>query len=133
MSAVADPRSVVEQLLATLNAHDTAAGRALYADDARLVAASGRALDLDGLDAMLKVTLSAFPDLRVRVDRWLVEGDTVVTEEVMEGTHSGGFSGVPATGRPVALPLLHVTTVRDGRIVERVAYYDTAGFIRQIT
>jgi predicted ester cyclase len=37
------------------------------------------------------------------------------------------------TGRRVKLPICHVTRVVDGRIVERVAYHDTAGILRQLT
>ena len=127
------PRQVVEQLVETLNAHDCAAGRALYSENARLLAASGHQLDLDGLDRMLQMSLAAFPDLRITVDRWIEDGDTVVTEEVMEGTHTGPFAGLDPSGRPVRLPMVHITRVQDGRIVERVAYHDTAGILRQLT
>ena len=127
------PRQVVEQLVETLNAHDCAAGRALYSENARLLAASGHQLDLDGLDRMLQMSLAAFPDLRITVDRWIEDGDTVVTEEVMEGTHTGPFAGLDPSGRPVRLPMVHITRVQDGRIVERVAYHDTAGILRQLS
>ena len=51
----------------------------------------------------------------------------------MEGTHKGTFAGLSETGRRVRLPLAHVTRVVDGKIVERVAYHDTAGILRQLT
>ena len=131
--AVADARAVVEQLNETINAHDLAAGRGLYAPAVRAIAATGRRLDLDGVDALLQASLTAFPDLHMRVDRWVVEGEVVVTEEVMEGTHLGSFAGLAATGRPVQLRMVHVTRVVDGLIVERVAYHDTAGILRQLS
>jgi predicted ester cyclase len=126
-------RSVVAALNATLNAHDVPGGRLLYATDARLVTAQGRRLDLDGIDAMVGLTLRAFPDLEFTVLRWVEDGDVIVTEEVMEGTHQGEFAGIAPTGRPVRLPMVHVTRVVDGRIVERVAYHDTAGILRQLS
>ena len=129
---VGEPRRVVEQLIETINAHDPAGGRELYAADARLVAASGHQLDLDGLGRMFVMSLAAFPDMRITVERWIEEGDTVVTEEVMEGTHKGPFAGLAPSGRRVRLPMAHVTRVSDGRIVERVAYHDTAGILRQL-
>ena len=110
-----------------------AGGRRLYAADARLVTAQGRRLDLDGIDAMVSVTLRAFPDMRMTVQRWVEDGDVVVTEEVMEGTHRGEFAGMAPTGRRISLPMVHVTRVAEGRIVERVAYHDTAGIVRQLT
>jgi steroid delta-isomerase-like uncharacterized protein len=129
---VADPRSVVEQLLETINRHDAAAGRELYSPDVKAVSAAGRRLDRDGLDAILHTTVAAFPDLEIRVVRWVMDGDTVVTEEVMEGTHLGPFAGLAPTGRRIRLPMLHVTRVSDGRVVERIAYHDTAGILRQL-
>ncbi len=74
---------------------------------------------------MLKASAAALPDLGVTVERWVEAGDTVVTEEVMEATHT--------SGRPVRLPMVHITRVVDGRIVERIAYHDTAGILRQLT
>jgi steroid delta-isomerase-like uncharacterized protein len=129
---MADARAVVEQLVETINAHDTAAGRRLYASQVRAISAAGRHLDLDGVDRILESTETAFPDFHIDVIRWIVENDTVVTEEVMQGTHKGTFAGLGPTGRRVRLPMLHVTRVCDGRIVERVAYHDTAGILRQL-
>lgn len=127
------PREVVERLTEVINQHDPSSGRDLFAADAHLVTAGGRVLTLPGLAQLLHDTVTAFPDMRVRVDRVIVDGDIVVTEEVMEGTHDGDFAGLAPTGKRVALPLCHVTRVVDGRIVERVAYHDTAGVLRQLT
>jgi predicted ester cyclase len=127
-----DPRAVVERLNETLNAHDVKAGRGLYADGARLIPATGRPMDLDGLCRMLEMTLAAFPDLEMQVERWVVQGDTVVTEEVMVGTHKGPFAGLAPTGIGVRLPMTHITRVSKGLITERVAYHDTAGILRQL-
>lgn len=128
-----DPRDVVSQLNDAINVKDLTRCRALYAAGARLVTAAGRHLDLDGLDAVMAAAFGAFPDLSVSITRAVCEGDTVVTEEVMEGTHIGHFAGLAPTGRRVRLPVVHVTRVVDGHIVERVAYHDTAQILRQLT
>jgi steroid delta-isomerase-like uncharacterized protein len=129
---MADARAVVEDLVATLNAHDLPAGTALYATDVRAITAGGRRLDVPGLERMLARTIAGFPDLQVTVVRWVLDGDTVVTEEVMEGTHLGTFAQLEPTGRRVRLPMVHLTRVQDGRIVERVAYHDPALLLRQL-
>jgi steroid delta-isomerase-like uncharacterized protein len=126
------PRQVVEKLHETINGHDPLSGRELFDPDARIVAATGRVMTLAGLARLLTDTATAFPDLQVRVERWVEQGDVIVTEEVMEGTHRGVFAGLAPTGRPVKLPICHVTRVVDGRIVERHAYHDTAGILRQL-
>ena len=127
-------RSVVERLHDTINAHDPTEGRDLFAADARMVTATGRVLDLAGMARLLQDTASAFPDFQVHVERWIVDadGETVVTEEVLEGTHAGEFGGLSPTGRRVRLRGCHITRVVGGRIVERVTYHDTAGVLRQL-
>jgi predicted ester cyclase len=130
---VGDARDVVERLNQALNAKDLPGARRLYAAGARLVTAGGRTIDLDGLDRMLEATFSAFPDLSLTTRRTVCEGDTVATEEVMEGTHVGHFAGLAPTGRRVHLRLAHITRVQDDRIIERAAYHDTAQLLRQLT
>ena len=128
-------REVVERLQETINAHDPAKGRDLFAPDARMVTAAGRVLNLAGMGQLLLDTAAAFPDFTVEVERWVIDadGETVVTEEVLEGTHAGDFGGLSPTGRRVRLPMCHVTRVVDGHIVERITYHDTAGVLRQLT
>ena len=127
------PREVMDKLHETINAHDALRGRDLFDPAARIVTATGRVVTLAGLGQILADTLAAFPDMKVRIERWIEQGDVIVTEEVMEGTHKGTFAGLSATGRRVKLPICHVTRIVDGRIVERVAYHDTAGILRQLT
>jgi predicted ester cyclase len=126
------PRQVVAQLVDALNAHDVGGACTSFAGGARVVLGSGRTVDPTGLADTLRDTFAAFPDLRLDVRRWVVEGELVVTEEVMEGTHKGPFAGLAPTGRRIRLAIAHVTRVVDGRIVERVAYHDTAGVLRQL-
>lgn len=127
------PREVMDKLHETTNAHDASRARDLFDPEARIVTAAGRVVTLAGLARILADTIVAFPDLQVRIERWIEQDDLVVTEEVMEGTHDGVFAGMSATGRRVKLPICHVTRVVEGRIVERIAYHDTAGILRQLT
>jgi len=127
-----DGRAVVEQLIAAINAHDLPACGALFTDDARLVAATGRVLDRDGMGRLLQGTLRTFPDAEVHVKRWIIDGEMVVTEEVLSGTHQGPFAGLAPSGQRVEIPMVHVTRVCNGRIVERVTYHDTAALLRQL-
>jgi steroid delta-isomerase-like uncharacterized protein len=131
---MAAARDVLERLLEALNAHDIEAARRLYSPRARIVTATGRRLDADGYSQMHRKTLSAFPDLLLEITRWVEDDEqhTVATEEVLTGTHKGTFAGLPPTNRPVRLPIAHITRVVDGAIVERIAYHDTAGILRQL-
>jgi predicted ester cyclase len=40
---------------------------------------------------------SAIPDLKMVVEDMIAEGDKVVLRYTLEGTHEGGFFGVPLT------------------------------------
>lgn len=125
-------RQVIEELNEVINRHDLRATRRFFSAGARCVTAGGRELDLQGLGDMLRLTLTAFPDMTLTVRRWVEDGETVVTEEVMEGTHIGHFAGLAPTGKRIRLPMAHIWRVRDGVIIERVAYHDTAGILRQL-
>ncbi len=127
-----DGRATVESLIDAINAHDPDRACGLFADSARVVTATGRLLDRHGIHDLFTTTMHAFPDGQVTVKRWVVEGDVVVTEEVLEGTHDGTFAGMAPSGRRVRIPMVHVVRVDGGRIVERVAYHDTAALLRQL-
>jgi len=89
-------------------------------------------LDVDGQFDLLAHTVGAFPDVQISVQRWVVDAETVVTEELFEGTHKGLFAGLAPTGRRVRIPLVHVSQIAGGRIVDRVAYHDSAAILRQL-
>lgn len=125
-------REVVERLIEAINRRDLESARGLIAEDATVVTAQGRRLDANGLGQLVAATYSAFPDLQISVARWIEDGNTAVSEEVMAATHSGPFAGLAPTGRRVELRMVHIHTVRAGQIVERVTYHDTAAILRQL-
>jgi ketosteroid isomerase-like protein len=56
---------------------------------------------------------------RVTPEDWIVQGDKVVS--------TGRFTAtVKATGRRIDVPIAHVFTVRNGKVVRWVGYADTA-------
>jgi predicted ester cyclase len=76
---------------------------------------------------------TAFPDLHVRIDEQVAEGEKVVTRKTFLGTHGGEFMGVPATARPVAFEVIDILTVRDGRISEHRVVFDQLSIRQQLT
>ena len=72
----------------------------------------------------------AFPDLRVKIDDQIVEGDKVVTRWTASGTHHGELSGgipptprlvgsrrVPPTGKQVTVTGVAIDRIFEGRII----------------
>ncbi len=82
--------------------------------------------------AVVNLFISAFPDMRWTIDDLLSDGDKVVAQTTMTGTHRGDFFGIPATGREVSVAGIHVLTLRDGRIVLHQGVNDDLGLMRQI-
>jgi limonene-1,2-epoxide hydrolase len=66
-------------------------------------------------DGFVRPTFAALPDLRAEVDRWASSGDTVYIEFTMTAT---------VGRRTVRWPAVDRFTLRDGRPVERVSYFD---------
>ena len=127
-----DAVDVLRAFTGAINDHDIPRAKSLLAQDADLRLASGRTLDVDGYARFLQLTMNAFPDLQVEVRRAAYNGDVVIAEEMMTGTHKGEFAGLAPTQRAVSLPMVHVARVANGRIAELVAYHDTAGIARQL-
>lgn len=89
-------------------------------------------LNVTGFKQMLAGLLAAFPDLRFTIEDQIVEGNKVATRWTAEGTNSGPFGEVPATGRRVRVDGLILDRVADGKVVERWEQWDQAGMMQQL-
>ncbi|MBW8886831.1 MAG: ester cyclase [Fibrobacteres bacterium] len=67
---------------------------------------------------ILEVLRKGFPDIRAEILDQIAEGDKVTTRKVLRGTHSGEFLGVAPTGKTVAINVIDIIRLRDGRYVE---------------
>ena len=87
----------------------------------------------DGVKMLFGYLRSAFPDLRVRIDEQVAEGEKVVTRKTFEGTQQGEFLGVAPTGRPISFEVIDILTIRDGRIAEHRVVFDQLALQLQLT
>lgn len=55
-----------------------------------------------------RALVTAFPDLRMKVEDLMADGDKTVARVVATGTHEGDFMGVPATGKKVDIQLIDI-------------------------
>ncbi|WP_416795499.1 ester cyclase [Ciceribacter azotifigens] len=60
----------------------------------------------------------ALSDLKVTIQDQIAEGDKVTTRKTISGVHSGTLMGIPATGRDVAISVIDIVRVEDGRYAE---------------
>lgn len=60
----------------------------------------------------------AIPDLAIDIHDLIAEGDRVTTRKTFHGTFSQDLLGVPATKQRIAIDVIDILVMRDGRIVE---------------
>jgi ketosteroid isomerase-like protein len=60
----------------------------------------------------------ALADLTVVIHDQIAEGDKVTTRKSISGTHNGVLMGIAATGRHIAIEVIDIVRVQDGRYVE---------------
>src|SRR5213596_344138 len=75
---------------------------------------------------------AAFPDGRYVNDNIVAEGDQVVTVGRFQGTHTGAFHGMPATGKRITLTAVHVDRIAGGKIVQHLRMSDPNELLEQI-
>lgn len=76
--------------------------------------------------------LTGFPDLSFDVEHMIAEGEFVVSRSVLRGTHTGNWSGLPPTGKPVSIRMIVIHRVVDGRIAEDWVLVEALGFFQQL-
>jgi predicted ester cyclase len=112
-------------------------GIAKYWDDDIAYEAPG--VSLIGKDARRlaeKVWFDAFPDARINVRSHLVDGDFLLIESTMTGTHTGPLSAngmtIPPTGRKMGGDYAVFLHFRAGKIVKQRIYFDRLKLMQDI-
>jgi steroid delta-isomerase-like uncharacterized protein len=86
----------------------------------------------DGYKQQIQMERSAFPDLTVRVDDRVVEGDKVVTRYTLRGTHDGEFMGIAPTGNTIEVDGFIIDRFEGGKLVESDHLIDSLGLLQQL-
>lgn len=75
---------------------------------------------------------SAFPDLKVSVDRIIAEDDMVSLHWSAVGTNTVAVPGFPGEGRKVSVDGMSFFRFADGKIVEEWSTYDNLTIMKQL-
>ncbi|MBK6636537.1 MAG: ester cyclase [Rhodocyclaceae bacterium] len=87
-----------------------------------------------GLVESEKKSFEAFESFKFPVVTLIAEGDKVAAYMYFEGkNHCAESLGIPPTGRDIRISLLHMLTIKDGKIVEKRAHFDMGDVKRQLT
>ena len=105
-------RRQVETHVGFENAHDLDAVMATFGADASYHDEpwAEHCLGRDAVRAYYEQLMHAVPDLHIDPHGPHVADDVVVLECTITGTHQGTWHGLPATGRPISIPLCGVYT-----------------------
>jgi steroid delta-isomerase-like uncharacterized protein len=87
----------------------------------------------EGVKALFRMYISAFPDLTMDAQDVLVSGDKVVARVRVSGTHSGELIGMPPTGRSVDVQLIDIMRLGDdGLVHEHWGVFDQFAMMQQL-
>ena len=73
-----------------------------------------------------------FPDLDLKAEDFVAEGDKVAKRWVFRGTHSGEYVGIPPTGKTVTMRGITLYRLSGGKIKEIYWNYDVLGLLQQL-
>ena len=91
---------------------------------------------LDNFRQLFTLAFKAFPDWHEHIEEIIAEGDMVWVRVTATGTHTGewSLSGVPIhpTGRKLAMRMVFIWRVVNGRLTEGREVDDSMEFLRQL-
>ena len=87
-----------------------------------------------GFGPALKDTefLTAFPDMHLTVERWVIEDDMITAIVTISATHKAEFMGVAPTGNTVTWSNIDIWHVENGKITEVWHNQASADILQQI-
>ena len=86
----------------------------------------------EGVKQLFSLFRSAFPDLKVKIDDTIADGDKVVIRCTWSGTHKGEFMGIPPTGKGVSFGVIDIVRFAGGKAVEHWGQMDSMRMMQQL-
>jgi len=87
---------------------------------------------LEGMKESHTLMSKAFPDMQVKLEDIVAEGDKVACRWTATATHKGEFMGMAATGKQVTVTGIHIDRIAGGKIVESWNYSDMMEVMQQL-
>ena len=75
-------------------------------------------LGVDGMRQHLISIRNTYPDYTMQIIRQFADGDDVISEFIMTGTHRGDFLGITPTNKVISITGVDIDKIIDGKIVE---------------
>ncbi len=98
----------------------------------RYLSAAAAPINAAGNKQRLAGLRAVFPDLKISIDDLITEGDRVVYRGTARGTQQLAFQGIPPTGKQVAVAVVEIFRIENGRIAEHWGGPDTLDLVQQL-
>ena len=88
---------------------------------------------IEGFKQFLTMVTTAYPDVQVKVEEMIAEGDKVVVRLSVSGTQTGVLMGnIPPSGKHAVWTGIDILKIENGKITERWSQRDLLGMMKQI-
>jgi len=124
--------AVVNQVLMLIDERKLDEAFELYTLDYVYHGPAGELHGREGIRGLWEVFLAGFPDLHSTSLDTISQGNKVVLRWRIEGTHTGEFLGVPASGNKISLDVTEIFRVENGQLMEAWDQWDRLGLMEQI-
>jgi steroid delta-isomerase-like uncharacterized protein len=128
--------TAAERHVSAFNRHDLEAHSANETESIEWTQPGVNIAGREAVAALQQALWTAFPDARIDLVTRVASADTVMSEEVLSGTHTGPFvtpgGTLPPSGRAVRMPFVTVQQIRDGKIAAERIYFDQLDFLGQL-
>jgi steroid delta-isomerase-like uncharacterized protein len=116
------------------NAHDLEKFLALHTDDVEIedVPGGSSAKGIDKGRTYINNYFEGFKDVKMELISCIAGGNRQCEEFIVSGTHTGTFSGIPATGKKINIRGVLIRQLRRGKTCRVTNYYDLAALMRQL-
>jgi len=85
-----------------------------------------------GFRELVLATRKAFPDVSVKVQDVVADGDFVVFHDSVTATSRGEFFGVPPNGKRLDWTEIHFLRLANGKIIEHWTNFDQVRILQQL-
>lgn len=81
---------------------------------------------------LVNLYVTAFPDLRFKIEETVSDDDKVVIRWKSSGTHKGDLRGIAATNKAMTVEGVTIIHIANGKISDHHASWDALGMMQQL-
>jgi len=133
MTTPEENKDIVRRYQAAYNTnHLDALDEVVAADIATPMMLPGFPHGLEGIKQLHRMTVDAWPDVRVDIEDLIAEGDRVAARITVSATPQKAAFGLTPTGKSFKISGMYLVRIADGKIVEHTSVEDALGIMQQL-